>query len=66
MQRNRDINIDFRKTKDLIGIGRFINYKKGPMLLIHTFKNIYDTDNDRKLYIAGKFQIKRYIIFKQR
>lgn len=34
----------------------YINYKKGPMLLIQTFKKIYDLDNRYKLYIAGEFQ----------
>ncbi|MBS5825425.1 MAG: glycosyltransferase, partial [Clostridium argentinense] len=41
----------------------YINYKKGPMLLIHTFKKIYDTDNRYKLYIAGKFQDERDILY---
>lgn len=34
----------------------YINYKKGPMLLLHTFKAIYDRDNRYKFYIAGQFQ----------
>lgn len=34
----------------------YINYKKGPMLLLHTFKALYDKDNRYKLFIAGKFQ----------
>jgi len=34
----------------------YLNYKKGPMLLLHTFKALYDRDNRYKLYIAGKFQ----------
>jgi glycosyltransferase involved in cell wall biosynthesis len=34
----------------------YLNYKKGPMLLLHTFKAIFDTDKRYKLYIAGKFQ----------
>lgn len=34
----------------------YINYKKGPMLLLHSFKAIYDYDKRFKLYIAGKFQ----------
>ncbi|MGE5613327.1 MAG: methyltransferase domain-containing protein [Bacillota bacterium] len=44
----------------------FINYKKGPMLLLHTFKALYDRDRRYKLYIAGKFQDYRYeLYFKQ-
>lgn len=34
----------------------YINYKKGPMLLLHTFKALYDSDKRYKLHIAGKFQ----------
>lgn len=41
----------------------YINYKKGPMLLLHTFKAIYDSDNRYKLYIAGKFQDDRDILY---
>lgn len=41
----------------------YINYKKGPMLLLHTFKAIYDKDNRYKLYIAGEFQDERYILY---
>jgi len=44
----------------------YINYKKGPMLLLHTFKAIYDSDSRFKLYIAGQFQDERYsLYFKQ-
>ncbi|WP_346936998.1 glycosyltransferase [Clostridium sp.] len=41
----------------------YINYKKGPMLLLHTFKAIYDKDNRYKLHIAGDFQDERYILY---
>lgn len=44
----------------------YINYKKGPMLLLQTIKAIVDRDNRYKLYIAGEFQDLRYIqYFKQ-
>lgn len=44
----------------------YINYKKGPMLLLHAFKAIYDKDNRYKLFIAGKFQDpKDALYFKQ-
>lgn len=41
----------------------YINYKKGPMLLLHTFKAIYDKNNQYKLFIAGKFQDARDILY---
>lgn len=41
----------------------YINYKKGPMLLLHAFKAIYDYDNRYKLYIAGEFQDPRYVLY---
>lgn len=44
----------------------YINYKKGPMLLMHAFKAVYDRDNRFKLYIAGQYQEERYrLYFKQ-
>jgi 2-polyprenyl-3-methyl-5-hydroxy-6-metoxy-1,4-benzoquinol methylase/glycosyltransferase involved in cell wall biosynthesis len=41
----------------------YINYKKGPMLLLQTFKAIYDQDNRYKFYIAGRFQDPRYSLY---
>jgi len=41
----------------------YINHKKGPMLLLHTFKAIYDQDNRYKFYIAGQFQDPRYSLY---
>ncbi|MBZ9686405.1 glycosyltransferase [Clostridium estertheticum] len=41
----------------------YINYKKGPMLLLHAFKSIYDKDNQYKLFIAGKFQDHRDVLY---
>ena len=41
----------------------YINYKKGPMLLLHTFKAIYDQDKRYKLHIAGSFQDERYSLY---
>lgn len=43
----------------------YINYKKGPMLLLHTFKAIYDKDHRYKLYIAGQFQDDRDVLYFQ-
>ena len=39
------------------------NYKKGPMLLLHAFKAIYDKDNRYKLFIAGQFQDPRDVLY---
>lgn len=41
----------------------YIDFKKGPMLLIHTFKAIHDIDNRYKLYIAGQFKEERYKLY---
>lgn len=41
----------------------YINYKKGPMLLLHTFKAIHDIDDKYELYIAGKYQDERYRLY---
>lgn len=41
----------------------YINYKKGPMLLLHAFKAIYDKDPRYRLYIAGEFQDERDILY---
>lgn len=41
----------------------YINYKKGPMILLHTFKALYDKDHRYKLHIAGKFQDDRDILY---
>ena len=41
----------------------YINYKKGPMLLLHTFKAIYDKNNQYKLFIAGNFQDHRDVLY---
>ncbi|MBU2621296.1 MAG: glycosyltransferase [Proteobacteria bacterium] len=41
----------------------YINYKKGPMLLLHAFKALYDTDRRYKLYLAGTFEDNRYVLY---
>ncbi|WGG48089.1 glycosyltransferase [Rossellomorea sp. DA94] len=45
-----------RKPGYNIAFVGYINYKKGPMLLLHTFKSIWDTDKRYKLFIAGQYQ----------
>ncbi|MDF2987374.1 MAG: glycosyltransferase [Eubacterium sp.] len=41
----------------------YINYKKGPMLLLQTFKAIYDRDRRYKFYLAGQYQDPRYLLY---
>lgn len=41
----------------------YINYKKGPLLLLHAFKALYDIDSRYKLFIAGVFQDARYQLY---
>ncbi|MCM3162333.1 glycosyltransferase [Metabacillus litoralis] len=43
----------------------YINYKKGPMLLIQAIKAIVEQDSRYKLYIAGEFQDARYLLYFQ-
>ncbi|MFZ5975450.1 MAG: glycosyltransferase [Bacillota bacterium] len=46
-----------------IAFAGYINYKKGPMLLLHTFKAIHDTDSRYTLYLAGLFQDERDLLY---
>ena len=41
----------------------YVNYKKGPMLLLHTFKAMHDLDGRYRLHIAGAFQDERDILY---
>ncbi|MFB9278133.1 glycosyltransferase [Cohnella cellulosilytica] len=53
-----------RRSKGFnIAYAGFINYKKGPMLLLHAFKAIHDRDDRYRLHIAGKFQDMRYRLY---
>ncbi len=57
--------IDRKPGKNLAYVG-YLNYKKGPMLLLHAFQALVESDPEYKLYIAGKFQEERYeLYFKQ-
>lgn len=58
-------NYKFRKRTpgfDIAYVG-YINYKKGPMLLMQTFKEIHDFDGRFKLYMAGVFQDERDVLY---
>ncbi|KYH34417.1 putative S-adenosylmethionine-dependent methyltransferase [Clostridium tepidiprofundi DSM 19306] len=59
----KEYNYQKRNNKFNIAYVGFINYKKGPMLLLHTFKAIHDVDDRYKLYIAGLFQDERYLLY---
>ncbi|MCT8976129.1 glycosyltransferase [Clostridium sp. CX1] len=52
-----------RKSGFNIAYVGYINYKKGPLLLLHAFKAIYDKDHRYKLYIAGQFQDDRDVLY---
>jgi 2-polyprenyl-3-methyl-5-hydroxy-6-metoxy-1,4-benzoquinol methylase/glycosyltransferase involved in cell wall biosynthesis len=52
-----------RKKGFSIAYVGYVNFKKGPMLLLHTFKAIYDMDKRYKLFIAGEFQEERYVLY---
>lgn len=52
-----------RKPGFNIAYAGYINYKKGPMLLLHTFDAIHRSDNRYNLYIAGQFQDERYALY---
>ncbi|MGB5823286.1 MAG: FkbM family methyltransferase [Proteocatella sp.] len=52
-----------RKPGFKIAYVGYINYKKGPMLLLHTFKALYDQDSRCNLYMAGQFQDNRDVLY---
>jgi len=50
---------DRARGKDLAFFGS-ITFKKGPMLLLHAFRELVQKDNEYRLFIAGDFQESRY------
>ncbi|MCP4267817.1 MAG: glycosyltransferase [Candidatus Brocadiaceae bacterium] len=50
------------KGKNLAFVGN-INYKKGPMLLLHAFRELVQMDSEYKLFVAGTFQDTRYQLY---
>ncbi|MGD9245800.1 MAG: glycosyltransferase, partial [Desulfobacterales bacterium] len=50
------------KGKNLAYLGH-INYKKGPMLLLHAFRELLQADTKYRLFIAGDFQDARYQLY---
>ena len=52
--RNHGVNLAF--------LGR-INYKKGPMLLLHAMRELVQSDKRYRLHIGGKFEDDRYRLY---
>jgi len=50
------------KGKNLAYLGH-INYKKGPMLLLHAFRELVQVDKEYRLFIGGNFQDARYELY---
>jgi len=62
---NKHKFVERKPGKNLAYVG-YVNFKKGPMLLLHAFQSLVQNDPEYKLYIAGKFQEERYeLYFKQ-
>jgi len=53
---------DRSKGKKLAYLGH-INYKKGPMLLLHAFRELVQGDHKSRLFIGGNFQDARYELY---
>ncbi len=56
-------NFENRSSGFNVAYVGYINYKKGPMLLLQAFKALHDCDNRYKFYIAGQFQDSRYLLY---
>lgn len=54
--------IEKQKGKNLAYLG-YINYKKGPMLLLQAMAELVRLDSDYRLFIAGKIQDDRYALY---
>lgn len=50
------------RGKNLAFLGN-VNYKKGPLLLLHALHTLVKRDPDYKLHIAGSFQDARYALY---
>ena len=53
---------DITIGKNLAFIGE-LNFKKGPMLLLHAFGGLVQRDSEYHLYIAGEFENARYQLY---
>ena len=53
---------DRSRGRNLAYIG-YINFKKGPMLLLHAFRELVQKDDKYRLFVAGDFQDARYQLY---
>jgi glycosyltransferase involved in cell wall biosynthesis len=53
---------DRSRGRNLAYIGH-INFKKGPMLLLHAFRELVQKDDKYRLFVAGDFQDARYQLY---
>ena len=51
-----------RPGKNLAFLG-YLNYKKGPMLLLHAFAELLKADPDYRLFLGGEYQDDRYRLY---
>ncbi len=56
--------IERKPGKNLAFLG-YINYKKGPMLLLHAFAELHKQDPSYRLFMGGAFQDDRYQLYFQ-
>jgi glycosyltransferase involved in cell wall biosynthesis len=54
--------VERKPGRNLAFLG-FINYKKGPQLLLHAFAELIRRDPDYRLHIAGQYQDDRYRLY---
>jgi tetratricopeptide (TPR) repeat protein len=53
---------DRSRGRNLAYIGN-VNFKKGPMLLLHAFRELVQKDDKYRLFVAGDFQDARYQLY---
>jgi len=53
---------DRPRGRNLAYIGN-VNFKKGPMLLLHAFRELVQKDDKYRLFVAGSFQDARYQLY---
>ncbi len=53
---------DRSRGRNLVYIGQ-VNFKKGPILLLHAFRELVQKDDKYRLFVAGDFQEARYQLY---
>ena len=53
---------DKQRGKNIAFLGT-VNFKKGPMLLLHAFRELLNKDDEYRLYIGGEFKDSRYSLY---